>query len=51
MEAIDLVQFGIGTLPSDNMNMVMNNDFGNDFIRKMKDKKLIEGELGRIAAL
>lgn len=33
------------------MNMVMNNDFGNDFIRKMKEKKLIEGELGRIAAL
>lgn len=32
------VEFGISTLPSDSMNMVMNNEFGNDFIRKMLHK-------------
>ena len=35
MEQIDSVKFGCGTLPSDNMNMVMTHDFANDFIRKM----------------
>jgi hypothetical protein len=32
------VEFGISTLPSDSMNMVMTNEFGNDFIRKMLHK-------------
>ena len=26
-ENIQTIQFGVGTLPSDNMKMVMNNDF------------------------
>lgn len=33
------------------MNMVMTHEFANDFIRKMKEKKIIETELDRIASL
>ena len=33
------------------MKLVMNNEFGNDFIRKMSEKKIIERELDRIALL
>lgn len=45
------VQFGINTLPSDNMNMVMQNDFGHDFIRKMQERKAIEKELEHMATM
>ena len=38
MENIQQVQFGVGTLPSDNMKMVMNNEFNHDFIRRLKEK-------------
>lgn len=31
------------------MNMVMNNDFGADFVRKMHERKTIEKELEKIA--
>ena len=48
---INTIQFGVGTLPSDNMNMVMYNEFGQDFVRKMKEKSTIERELNRIASL
>lgn len=44
-------EFGIGTLPSDNMGMVMNNEFGNDFIRKMMERQAIEKELVRMSTL
>lgn len=44
-------EFGIGTLPSDNMGMVMTNEFGNDFIRKMMERQAIEKELSRMANL
>lgn len=46
---LDKIEFGITTLPSDNMNMVMNNDFGADFVRKMHERKTIEKELEKIA--
>ena len=45
----DAVQFGVTTLPSDNMNMVMNNEFGHDFVKKMMERKMIEMELEKIA--
>lgn len=51
MEQLDVVKFGCGTLPSDNMNMVMTHEFANDFVRKMKERKIIETELDRIASL
>jgi hypothetical protein len=51
LKNLDEIQFGVGTLPSDNMTLVMNNEFGNDFIRKMTEKKIIERELDRIAQL
>jgi len=37
-ENVGLIQFGVGTLPSDNMKMVMNNDFQHDFIKRLKEK-------------
>ena len=46
-----LIQFGVGTLPSDNMKMIMNNDFQHDFVRRLKEKQIIEAELERIANL
>ena len=48
---LDAFQFGICTMPSDNMGMVMTNEFGNDFARKMVERAAIEKELGRIAGL
>ena len=33
------------------MTHVMKNEFGNDFVRKMTEKKIIERELDRIAQL
>lgn len=47
----ETIQFGITTLPSDNMNMVMNNEFGHDFVKKMMQRKTIEQELEKIAHL
>lgn len=37
-ENINSVQFGITTLPSDNMNMVMTNEFQHDFVRKVVER-------------
>jgi len=31
------------------MNMVMTNEFGHDFVRKMEERQAIEKELGLIA--
>jgi hypothetical protein len=31
------------------MNMVMNNEFGHDFVKKMMERKVIEMELEKIA--
>jgi hypothetical protein len=45
------VQFGQGTLPSDNMNMVMTHEFQNHFNQKMNDKMLINKELEKIAKM
>lgn len=45
------VQFGQGTLPSDNMNMVMTHEFQNDFNQKMNDKRMINMELEKIAKM
>lgn len=33
------------------MNMVMNNEFGHDFIQKMMERKAIEQELEKIALM
>jgi hypothetical protein len=44
------VQFGIGTLPSDDMNMVMRNEFGQEFERRIRERKDIEIELEKLAA-
>jgi len=49
-ENINTIQFGVGTLPSDNMKMVMNNEFNHDFVRKLKERQTIEAELERIAS-
>jgi hypothetical protein len=46
---LENIQFGISTHPSDDMNMVMNNEFGLDFIYKMKQRQAIEKELEYIA--
>ena len=46
---INTVQFGITTLPSDNMNMVMTNEFQHDFVRKVIERQAVERELQRIA--
>jgi len=35
-ENIDKVAFGCGTLPSDNMNMVMTHEFEHAFVNKLK---------------
>ena len=48
-ENINKVQFGITTLPSDNMNMVMTNEFQHDFVRKVVERQAVEKELQRIA--
>ena len=45
------IQFGVGTLPSDNMNMVMTHEFEHAFLSKMKQKQTIENEMERIASL
>lgn len=45
------VQFGQGTLPSDNMNMVMTHEFQQNFNQKMNDKKMINAELEKIAKM
>jgi hypothetical protein len=44
------VQFGIGTLPSDDMNMIMTNEFGLEFERRINERKEIESELVKLAA-
>ena len=46
---LDVIQFGCGTLPSDNMNMVMTHEFEHAFVKKMKERQTIEGELNKIA--
>ncbi len=46
---LDQIQFGCGTLPSDNMNMVMTHEFEHAFVRKMRERQTIENELDRIA--
>ena len=51
MDNVERIQFGISTLPSDNMKMVMNNEFNHDFIRRLKEKQIIENELERVASL
>ena len=38
-------------MPSDNMNMVMTHEFGNDFVRKMLERHSIEAELNKIATI
>ena len=43
------VQFGIGSLPSDDMNMIMKNGFGLDFERKVNERREIEMELEKLA--
>lgn len=35
---INVVSFGCGTLPSDNMNMVMTHEFEHAFVNKLKQK-------------
>lgn len=35
---INTVEFGVGTLPSDDMNMVMYNEFNHDYVRKMQER-------------
>ena len=50
-ENVQHIQFGVGTLPSDNMKMIMNNDFQHDFIRRLKEKQIIEAELEKMANL
>jgi hypothetical protein len=35
---INTVEFGVGTLPSDDMNMVMYNEFNHDFVRKLQER-------------
>lgn len=43
------VQFGCGTLPSDNMNMVMQHEFEHAYVFKQQQRVAIERELERIA--
>jgi hypothetical protein len=50
-ENMHAFQFGIGTLPSDNMNMVMTHEFEHAFVSKLRQKQAIEFELERIASL
>ena len=35
-------EFGICTMPSDNMNSIMTHEYGQDFVRKMIEKHAIE---------
>lgn len=50
-ENLNQIQFGCGTLPSDNMNMVMTHEFEHAFVKKMRDRQNIERELDRLAHL
>ena len=43
------VQFGCGTLPSDNMNMVMTHQFEHAYVDKIRAKRAIELEMEKIA--
>ena len=45
------VQFGQGSLPSDNINMIMTHEFQNNFNQKMQDKAMINLELEKIAKM
>ena len=47
---VNTVQFGISTLPSDNMTMVMNNGYGHDFLRKLKERKSVEHDFVKMTS-
>lgn len=43
------VSFGCGTLPSDNMNMIMHHDFEHAYVHKQVQRMAIEQEMQKIA--
>lgn len=43
------VEFGCGTLPSDNMNMIMTHEFEHAFVYKQQQKLAIEREMEKMA--
>lgn len=43
------VSFGCGTLPSDNMNMIMHHEFEHAYLYKQQQRMAIEQEMQKIA--
>ena len=43
------VEFGVGTLPSDDMNMIMTHEFEHAYVYKQAQKLHIERELEKMA--